>query len=331
MSEQARVKVGIIGLGMVGTPIRRWFQEVRGYERGVDLFCYDADPTLPYKDDYNDAQLVFVAVPSPPNPDGSCNTSIVRSVVGQLTGQKLVAVKSTVPPGTTADLQREFPRHLFMFNPEFLTEKQAWEDFLHPFRQLIGSTREAVSSAVQVLNMLPQASFCRPWAPVYGLAVEATSTEAELAKYASNVFGAMKVVFANILADTCFTLTRIREEQVDYASVRDMLGADPRITPAWLDANHGNYNGFGGYCFPKDLAAFIEFYRRIIGEYVLLRLSAGGLDEKYHAALHAGLRVLESVYAYNTALLAAQGLTVADVSQHDSQIIIKDRHRPIRS
>ena len=66
--------------------------------------------------------IVFVAVPTPPNPDGSCNTSIVKSVVAQIPDGKTMVIKSTVEPGTAEELQKKYPKKHFLFNPEFLTE-----------------------------------------------------------------------------------------------------------------------------------------------------------------------------------------------------------------
>jgi len=93
--------IGVIGVGMVGEPIRWWFEEKRGLKRNLELFCYDTDPARGYFDDYNLADVVFISVPTPPNPDGSCNTSIVESVVAGVKGEKIIVIKSTVPPGTT--------------------------------------------------------------------------------------------------------------------------------------------------------------------------------------------------------------------------------------
>src|SRR3989344_4096667 len=80
MSEK-KISIGIIGVGMVGEPKRRWFEEVQNYKRGRELFLYDADPKKGYFDDVNKADVIFVSVPTPPNPDGSCNVSIVKSAV----------------------------------------------------------------------------------------------------------------------------------------------------------------------------------------------------------------------------------------------------------
>src|SRR3990167_5480327 len=117
IKNNAKIRIGIIGLGMVGEPIRRWFGDLQGHKRGKDLFCYDVDAKKGYSDDVNKADIVFVSVPTPSNPDGSCNTSIVESAVGGIKDGKIVVVKSTVTPGTVEKLQRRYPKKRLIFNP----------------------------------------------------------------------------------------------------------------------------------------------------------------------------------------------------------------------
>src|SRR3989344_3060688 len=105
-----KIKVGIIGLGMVGEPIRRWFQDVSGYKRGRELFCYDVDSKKGYSDDVNRADVIFVSVPTPTNQDGSCNVSIVESAVASVNDGKIVVVKSNVIPGTDEGLSKQQPQ-----------------------------------------------------------------------------------------------------------------------------------------------------------------------------------------------------------------------------
>ena len=316
MSETARnLTIGIIGLGMVGEPIRRWFEEKRGLRRGVNLFCYDVNPTKGYFDDYNSADIVFVSVPTPPNPDGSCNISIVESVVAGIKGEKIIVIKSTVPPGTTEGLQKRLPQHKFLFNPEFLTESQAWEDFLKPVRQIVAYTEQSRDAALAVLNLLPVSYYQSPWMSSTYKVRGHTATEAEVIKYASNVFGAIKVSFGNMLFDVCSGIRTSEGLEVNYENVRDALGADPRIGPAWLDVDHGSYRGFGGYCFPKDLRAFTEFCKSMVKPLMF----------SINKRLNRAISFLESVWEYNVALLELQNLTVEDVSKHDKEIILKKK------
>lgn len=322
--KNSSLKIGIIGLGMVGEPLRKWFEEVNGYKRGKELFCYDVDPKKSYADDVNKADVIFVAVPTPPNPDGSCNTSIVESVVPQIKDGKIVIVKSTVSPGTVQRFQDKYPRKRFIFNPEFLTESQAWEDFVSPDRQIIGTTAKSMTDAIEILNLLPRKNFIRPWTSDYSKK-SVNTTEAEMGKYASNVFGFLKVVYGNILADVshAMTLKYAAEKKnvvVNYDNIKDLIAADLRIGPAWLNVDHGNYCGAGGYCFPKDMTAFISFADSVAGD-----LKKKKADPAFLKVLNKGINVLKTVENYNVELLKAQNLTVEEVSKHNKEIIVQKR------
>ncbi len=326
-----KIRVGIIGVGMVGEPIRRWFEEHLGYRRNKELFCYDTDPKKSFNDDVNKADIIFIAVPTPANPDGSCNLSAVESAVSAAGDGKIIVVKSTVSPGTVENLQKKYPRKRFIFNPEFLTESQAWLDFIKPDRQIVGHTLKSRGDTKEILALLPKANFERPWSSDY-TKKDINVTEAELAKYAANVFGYIKVIYGNILADVCHAITvdfdkRKIGAEANYENIREVISADPRIGPAWLNVEHGNYCGAGGYCFPKDMNAFIKFAES------LAEKSAGGKDKNGAGlvkSLKKGIEVLKSVVAYNETLLGCQGLTIGDVSRHDKEIIVNKR-KPIRN
>lgn len=322
-----KIKIGIIGLGMVGGPIRRWFEEVNGYKRGKDLFCYDADPKKGYIDDVNKADVIFVSVPTPSNPDGSCNASIVELAVSKIKDGKIVVVKSTVAPGTVEGLQKKYPRKRMIFNPEFLTETQAWEDFLSPDRQIIGTTTKSTTDSVEVLNLLPKKNFIRPWTSDYSRK-SVNATEAELGKYASNVFGYIKVVYGNILADLCYTMNKKYKHdkipsEIKYENLKEIIGADLRIGPAWLNVEHGNYCGAGGYCFPKDMNAFISFAETLEKDSSKKKL----LDKQHLKVLQTGVAVLKAIKNYNEILIESQGLSMEDVSKHNTEIITQKRKK----
>ena len=315
----SKIRVGIIGLGMVGEPVRKWFEELNGYKRGRDLFCYDVDTKKGYNDDVNKADVVFISVPTPPNPDGSCNVSIVENVVSTVKDGKIVVVKSTVSPGTVQSLQNKYPKKRFIFNPEFLTESQAWEDFISPDRQIVGTTSKSATDAVEVLNLLPKKNFIRPWTSDYSKK-SVNSSEAEMGKYASNVFGFIKVMYGNILADLSHALTLKDKTEVNYENIKELIGADLRIGSAWLNINHGNYCGAGGYCFPKDMNAFIFFANSLAKD-----LEKRKTQKDFVKILKKGISVLESARDYNVELLKWQGLTVEDVSKHNKEIIVQKR------
>ncbi|MDP3953928.1 MAG: hypothetical protein Q8Q06_00745 [bacterium] len=331
--DRPKIKVGIIGIGMVGEPIARWFSNDHKYIPNEDLFCYDIDPKKGYRDDVNNADIIFVAVPTPPNPDGSCNTSILENAISMVRDGKIIVIKSTVPPGTIEKIQKKYPDKKLVFSPEFLTESQAWLDFIRPDRQIVAHTAKSYTDIKEVLALLPRAHFERPWSSDYSKKT-VNVTEAEMAKYASNVFGYIKVVYGNILADMAHALSidfknKKINASVDYDNIKDMLAADPRIGPAWLNVGYGNYSGAGGYCFPKDMAAFISFGENLAND--IDRKNDGKL--KHNASLVTSLRkgveVLKAVHSYNEALLKWQGLTMEEVSKHGKEIATK-KIKPIR-
>ncbi len=295
MNNTQRVKIGVIGVGMVGTPLKRYFEEYRGYVRGTDLFLYDIDPKKGYFDDINKADVVFISVPTPRTPEGSANTSAIDGAFRMIKGNKIVVLKSTIPPGTTERFQKEYPHHKILFNPEFLTERRAWEDFIKPDRQIVGFTSASIDAAQQVLSLLPKAPFMSPWGMNTYRSIRITATEAEMIKYGGNVHFSRKINFANILA--------LLSEKLgaDYENVRIGMAADFRIGDSHLDVAHGGYKGFGGYCFPKDLDALIAH-----------------LDS---VGLASAASLLRKDREFNESLLISQGLTLEDVSVHDHEWI----------
>ncbi len=287
-----RPLIGIVGVGMVGGPFARYFEKYKGYVRGTNLFLYDTDPKKKFHDDVNRADVVFISVPTPRNPDGSADMSRIRDAISRFADGKTIVLKSTVPPGTTEAFAGEYPEHQFLFNPEFLTEKNAWQDMLHPDRQIVGFTKKNVQAAELVLSLLPKAKFSAPTKDQ-----KITATEAEYIKYAGNIYLARKVNWANALAKATEKLG------ANYEHVRAGLAADVRIGKSHLDVNHHGYRGFGGYCFPKDTAAFMAFAK------------TNGLDD-----VHA---LLEADWKFNEQLLAEQGFTIDEVSVHDEALLKK--------
>lgn len=290
-----KLKISVIGIGMVGTPLKRYFEEIKGYSRGKDLFLYDIDPKKGYFDDINEADVVFISVPTPKSPDGSANLTAVESALQSIKGEKIIVIKSTVTPGTTEAFQKKYPQHKVLFNPEFLTERKAWEDFMKPDRQIVGFTAHSIDAAHPVLSLLPKAPFMSPWGINTYKPIKITATEAEIIKYGGNVYFSRKVNFANLLAILA------EKMNADYENIRAGLAADYRIGDSHLDVTHGGYRGFGGYCFPKDLDAFTA------------HLASAGLEDS--------AELLRRDREFNEKLLAEQGLTLEDVSVHDHEWI----------
>ncbi len=291
--QEPKHRVGIIGIGMVGAPLARYFGE-GGWRRGESLLLYDIDPKKNYSDDVNKAEVVFVSVPTPRSADGSCDIRALESSFGMLKGDKIVVIKSTVSPGTTERLQNQYPNFKVLFNPEFLSESRAWEDFIRPDRQIVGFTEKSLDSAGLVLSLLPKAPFMSPWGQGTYQHTRITATEAEIIKYAGNIHFVRKVNWANALA-------KVAEKMgADYDNIRKGMAADHRIGDSHLDVNHGGYKGWGGFCFPKDLDAFIHFAgSENLGEVKELLLE----DRRF-----------------NENLLKEQGLTLEDVSRHADEL-----------
>jgi UDPglucose 6-dehydrogenase len=302
-----KMKLGIVGIGMVGTPLMRWFIE-KGWKRGETLFCYDADPKKNYFDDINQAHIIFICVPTPSNSDGSCNTSILESVIENLPDKaRCIVIKSTVPPGTTVDLQNKYVnKGFFLFNPEFLTEAHAGKDFLNPDRQIVAAAdienRISQKWAKIVLDILPAVKGTLKICDV-------SSTEAELTKYAANVFGALKVIYFNILAKRCAFLG------ANYEKVRKMVTSDKRIGPSWSIVPYNGYFGYGGFCFIKDTDASITSDEKLLS----------GLEESEREVFSKAIEFFKAMRVFNESLLELQGLTLEDVCLHDKELIKKLR------
>lgn len=229
--------IGIIGYGMVGGAVGAWFTKAKVF----DPKKYpDGLPLV------NDCSIVFVCVPTPYKKSTGYDYRAIDLSAKRLTGKKIVVLKSTVLPGKTAELQKKFPQHTWLFNPEFLRDKTAVKDFLHPDRQIIGvakNTAKHRAAAKLAMKLLPKA----PYQAI------TTSTEAETIKLAANSFLATKVVFANMIYDLC------RLTGADYEQVKLGVGKDPRITTSMMKVVLDGYRGYSGKCFPKDVGALIRF------------------------------------------------------------------------
>lgn len=249
-------KVGVMGLGMVGGALFRYFKVQRDIPVGEKLFGFDPAKGFRDKVALNKADIVFVCVPTPyDDAAGGFDLSYVRSAVGMLIGSKVVVIKSTVLPGTTEKLQEEFPHHRFLFNPEFLTESTADQDMNYPDRQVVGYTDQSYTFAGDVMHLLPLAPFERVM----------RAREAEMVKYFGNTWFSTKVVFANQMYDLCQSL------DIDYETVKESAAADKRIGRSHLNVLHKGYRGYGGKCLPKDTRALIQHGDRHGAEMQLLK------------------------------------------------------------
>jgi len=207
-----------------------------------------------------------------------------------------------------------------------LTESRAWEDFIRPDRQIVGHTSKSLEHAGTVLNLLPTAYLSSPGTLGTYDFVRLNSSEAEMGKYASNVFGAMKVTYSNILSDLANALETAHKREgirlpVNYDNIRKMVAHDRRIGDAWMNVTHGSYRGFGGYCFPKDLNAFIKF-----GENSVKKLNKQK-DKDLKGLIVRGISFFRAMRDYNDYLLKTQGLNSKIVSSHNEDLRKKLKSR----
>lgn len=232
-------KIGIVGVGMVGGAMQRYFEN----KEEIELFLYDKGKSLGSPDEVNKAEIVFICVPTPYLKDGEgFDLSYVEEAFSVLQGEKVVVIKSTVMPGTTEMLQQKYPQYKVLMNPEFLTEETADQDMCYPDRQIIGYTEKSQTVAGDVIQLLPLAPFERVL----------PATEAELVKYFGNTWFSVKVSFANQMYDLCQALG------VDYGRMVEAAAADKRIGRTHLNVFHKGYRGYGGKCLPKDIKALIQ-------------------------------------------------------------------------
>jgi len=226
------------------------------------------------------SEAVFICVGTPPLDNGDADLSAIDNVARMIAteggGPKLVVEKSTVPAQTGQELKRALTVYsrktgtnfTVASNPEFLREGTAVTDFLHPDRIVIGVDDQAAAKKLrEVYAPILDKKFTCPAhngkcpdsaAPAF---VVTTVNSAELIKHASNSFLALKISFANSLADMCDQLG------ADVQEVTAAVGMDPRIGPQFLQAGLG----FGGFCLPKDVQAFVRLAERVGIDFTLLK------------------------------------------------------------
>lgn len=285
----APMKICIIGTGYVGLVTGTCFAEI-----GHDVICVDNAPekvkmlnsgqmpifepgleemvkrnaaagrlkfTSSTKEGVEKSDVVFIAVPTPPQPDGSVDLSFMekvsREIAEVLTRYKVIVDKSTVPVRTGEKVAETIKRYCkskvefdVVSNPEFLREGFAVDDFLHPDRIVLG-----------VQNQRPVHALKEIYAPIKAPVVVTDINSAELIKHASNSFLALKISYINAVSVIC------EEAGANVEEVAAGMGMDKRIGRSFLNASLG----FGGSCFPKDLSAFIKISEQLGYDFGLLR------------------------------------------------------------
>jgi UDPglucose 6-dehydrogenase len=271
------VKVAVVGTGYVGLVVGACLAET-----GNDVVCADVDAPkidglkhnrlpmyepgleplvsrnqregrLQFTTDVGDAversDIVFIAVGTPPDEDGSADLkhvlAVARTIGQRMSRSKIVITKSTVPVGTAEKVRAEIAKHTqtpfhVCSNPEFLKEGAAVEDFMKPDRVVVGVDSDAAAAVLAELY----APFVRTGNPLIFMDIPS----AEMTKYAANAMLATRISFMNQVARLCEAVG------ADVTLVRKGIGTDRRIGPAFLFPGPG----YGGSCFPKDVQALIR-------------------------------------------------------------------------
>ncbi len=217
-------KIGIIGLGFVGGALQKYFEKKSNYK----LYLYDKYKNIGSMEIVNQADYIYLCLPTPHKEGKGCDVSILEEVIEKIDlgckeKSKVIIIKSTVIPGTVDRLQNLYLNHKILFNPEFLTAETADQDFAYPDRQIVGYTKESFNVAKEVMLQLPLAPFERI---VPAVIVEFT-------KYGGNTWFSVKVAKNNELYDLFRKFGGTAEE---YVSLVDCMVADKRIETKRYDA-----------------------------------------------------------------------------------------------
>lgn len=222
------MKVGIVGCGFVGGALKRWLEE-----HNPSVVIRVSDPAKNFFDDMSDVDVVFISVHIPTELDGSQDISILYDIIKTLPNVPIF-IRTTILPGTSQKLSKDLGKSVY-FMPEFLTQRTAYEDFC---------SQSMVFTAAE--DILKQIFVGKKY-------IVMSSQEAELAKYAHNVFGALKVTYFNGIFDIC------KKQNLNYNKVREGV-----LLSGYINEQHtqvpgpdGQF-GYGGKCFPKDVNAFTE-------------------------------------------------------------------------
>jgi UDPglucose 6-dehydrogenase len=240
------MKIGIIGLGFVGSAIKNAYDVCN-----IDTVCRDPNKGFNASvDNLKTLDGIFISVPSPQRDDGSCDSAILESVLEDLKDyQGVIISKVTAPPNVYSRLIKMYPN--LVHAPEFLVAVKAKEDYLNGEFAIIGGSNNYCKKALEIIKLgqknLKEHKFC-------------SIEEASLSKYAINCFLSTKVIFMNQLK----VITD--KSNANFDIIKECLKLDNRLGSSHFDVpGPDGYYGYGGACFPKDTAA-LAFYSKLVGQ-----------------------------------------------------------------
>jgi UDPglucose 6-dehydrogenase len=237
------MKIGIIGWGVVGGAVGEGFKML-GHE--VSRHDPKFNTTI---DDVLDTELVFICVPTPAGENGECDLSIVHSTIDSLKIKNykgVIALKSTSVPGTTQSIIDKYKDYDICFVPEFLRERTALEDFVR--------NHDVLAVGCHSDRAWHRICESHGWLPKHK--VRMTPTEAEILKYYSNTFNALRVTFANVMYEISERLNS------DYDKILKTFLLRNTSSPDYLKCGP-DLRGYGGMCLPKDTKAMADLCKTL--------------------------------------------------------------------
>lgn len=265
--RQGNFKLGVIGAGFVGGSV------IAGFDRNVDQCVVDTVKTKNTIEDLIefDPSITFVCVPTPESKNGDVDVSIVRQVLGDLHDREykgIVVIKSTITPKHLTKMKKDFKLSL-VYNPEFLTEANAHNDFKNPHMQVLGGKWRDCELVEKAYVKHSSVKIC----PTFKTDI----ITASLLKYTINSFLATKVAFFNEL----YELFEESNTHSSWEQFTDMLKCDPRIGTSHLKVPgpDGKF-GFGGHCFPKDTKALLHYAKQMDTSMSILEEAVKDNDKK---------------------------------------------------
>jgi len=247
------IKIGIIGKGFVGSAVENGFKNNKNFD--PELYIFDKNEQLlthSLSETINCADLIFISVPTPSNINGSINFDILENLLTEInlkqTNKGIILIRSTVTPGTCDYFQNKFQNIDIVFNPEFLTERNANKDFLNQDRIILGGNSNNTKKVAEIFQLR------FPEVPI----IKTDFKTAELIKYMNNCFFSTKVSFLNEMKIVASKIDANWDDAINGFTLDSRVGKSHNDVPG-----HDGKLGFGGSCFPKDIRAFIYFMKEL--------------------------------------------------------------------